>query len=67
MYLHAHRLLLPTALEDLDINAGDPFDQLEDNAWVVGDSVCGIEQAYEDVHDEALSWGKLEIDSVPLL
>lgn len=62
MYLHAHRLLLPTPLEDLDINAGDPFDQLEDNAWVAGDGVCGIEQAYEDVHDEALSWGKLDID-----
>lgn len=26
MFLHAHRLILPTSLETLDICAGDPFD-----------------------------------------
>ena len=26
MFLHAHRLILPTSLENLDVCAGDPFD-----------------------------------------
>ena len=61
MYLHAHRLLLPTALEELDINAGDPFDSSEDAAWQAGDVVCTIAQAYLDIHNEALSWHKLDL------
>jgi len=62
MYLHAHRLLLPTPLEELDINAGDPFDSSEDAAWKPGEGVCTIDQAYLDIHDEALSWAKLDLD-----
>jgi len=62
MYLHAHRLLLPTPLEELDINAGDPFDSSEDAAWTPGEGVCSIDQAYLDIHDEALSWQKLDLD-----
>jgi len=62
MYLHAHRLLLPTALEELDINAGDPFDASEDAAWKPGEGLCTIDQAYLDIHDEALSWRKLDLD-----
>ena len=62
MYLHAHRLFLPTPLEELDINAGDPFDASEDTAWKPGEGVCTIDQAYLDIHNEALSWRKLDLD-----
>ena len=30
MYLHAYKIKLPNAIEDLDINAGDPFEDMED-------------------------------------
>ena len=62
MYLHAHRLLLPTPLEELDINAGDPFDSSEDAAGKPGEGGGTIDQAYLDIHDEALSWAKLDLD-----
>ena len=64
MYLHAHRLLLPTGLEHLDLSAGDPFTEEECPQWREEGEVTSLQQAYADIHDQALSWKMVSCDAV---
>jgi len=58
MFLHAHRLIINTPLEKLDVNAGDPFTE-HDNSfdWCVSEKVCDIYSAYNlMLEDSDLGW-----------
>jgi len=51
MFLHAHRLLLSTKFEKLDINAGDPFTEKDPiNKWTVVESVLSLQDGYSCIH-----------------
>ena len=54
MMLHAHRLILSSALENLDLNAGDPF--LLEEEWIEGDEICPLLTAYTAIYDSTLEW-----------
>lgn len=49
MFLHSHRLVLPTSLEQLDVNAGDPF--ISDDHWKPTESVNALNQDAYDILD----------------
>jgi hypothetical protein len=58
MYLHAHRLQLATALEQLDLTAGDPLTD-----WTEQELVCDLAAAYTAIHDRALHWPVFPCDA----
>lgn len=64
MYLHAHRLLLPTGLEHLALSAGDPFTEEECFQWREEGEVTNLQQAYADIHDQALPWKVVSCEAV---
>lgn len=66
MYLHAHRLVLDTALERLDVSAGDPFTQQLDKRWTEEQHVNDLNSATNQIHNENLDWMTLNCDSLKL-
>ena len=69
MFLHAHRLIINTPLEKLDVNAGDPFTE-HDNSfdWCVSEKVCDIYSAYNlMLEDSDLGWKTMQRDSSKLI
>jgi len=63
MFLHAHRLLLDTWMESLDLNAGDPFTESDGSfKWRPDVEICDINTAYQIIHSEGDSdWKNIEI------
>jgi hypothetical protein len=68
MYLHAHRLELSTALEQLDISAGDPWPGTPgaEDPWTEQEAVCPLPAAYTAIHDQALQWTAFTCDGPAL-
>jgi hypothetical protein len=67
MFLHAHRLLINTSMENMDLNAGDPFTESDDSfKWRPDVEICDIDMAYQIIHSEIDSdWKMFEIPSEP--
>ena len=67
MFLHAHRLLMNTKMENLDLNAGDPFSESDNSFdWQPVVEICDINTAYQIIHSEGDSdWKTVEIPPEP--
>ena len=62
MFLHAHRLLMQTPMENLDLNAGDPFTRGEEGAsWRADSEICDLTTAYTIIHSDTSDWKVVEI------
>jgi len=62
MFLHAHRLLMQTTMENLDLNAGDPFTRGEEGAsWRAESEICDLTTAYTIIHSDTSDWNVVEI------
>jgi len=63
MFLHAHRLIMDTKLENLDLNAGDPFTEGEEEfRWRPDVKICDINAAYQMIYsDSDRGWKVVEI------
>lgn len=60
MFLHAHRLMMSTKLEVLDVNAGDPFTEMEPlNKWTVTESLLSLQDGYSQI-DGPDGWTKID-------
>jgi len=50
MFLHAHRLILSTNLEKLDVNAGDPFTEtVPANNWTMVEKLMDLSDGYDEI------------------
>jgi len=64
MFLHAHRLILDTNLEKLDLSAGDPFTVDQEGlggSWRPNDTICDLGNAYQIMQSDS-DWKVVVID-----
>lgn len=54
MFLHAFRLKVPCALEDIDLRTNDPFTESEDNLWKVRETFYSVDEGIQ-VIDKSMS------------
>ncbi len=57
MFLHAHKLILPNSVESLDLNAGDPFLEMESSFYEESEIVNKFDaNVYNLYEDDTLPW-----------
>jgi len=67
MCLHAFRLIINTKLENMDLNAGDPFTPEEKSfEWRPVATICDLNTAMTNIHSEnTIGWTIVEISPEP--
>jgi len=60
MFLHAHRLIFRSNLEDLDLVAEDSFTPENFIDWKINDIVCDLNDAFDQIHCDDLQWKVVE-------
>ena len=56
MFLHAHRLLVDTKLENIDVTAEDPFLHTNFPDWKPTKTICDISDDFADKFKDENSW-----------
>jgi len=56
MFLHAHRLVVDTKLENIDVKAEDTFVNCNFSDWKPTRTVCDMSDAYVEMFDGELPW-----------
>ena len=56
MFLHAHRLIVNTKLEDIDVTAEDPFVNSNFSDWRPTRTICDISEAYVEMYSDINPW-----------
>ena len=56
MFLHAHRLVVDTSLESIDVTAQDPFLHSNFPDWRPLRTICDISVAYEEILRDSNPW-----------
>ena len=53
---------MQTTMENLDLNAGDPFTRGEEGAsWRADSEICDLTTAYTIIHSDTSDWKVVEI------
>ena len=56
MFLHAHRLVVDTKMERIDVKAEDPFVTKNFPDWKSTEIICDISDAYVEMFNDTNPW-----------
>ena len=56
MFLHAHRLIVDTKLENIDVTAEDPFFNINFPDWKPTKTICDMSDDLDETFSDGHSW-----------